>query len=343
MTNIGEKVVRLRKAKGMLQKDLARRAQMCPAQLCNIESGRVSPTFVMVERLASALDTDIPGLIADDGQREARGVAKPVVKDDFAGQEIVPVRAVEPNARKVLAMIGDEEKAREELAVSRGVRLSCALALNRAHSRYEGAGATLAEELRADLGLGSAPLGDLATVLEFRGFSIHEVRLPKADESVLFWNERHSLPVVVLNALNTRERNLYRLAYELGTVCLYVSRGCLPVEETLEEHRFLTDFTAAFLMPSATVREAVAMTGLGMDDWTMSALVALKACFNVSAETFALRLEELGLMRPSLRIRYRDELRAYYKSHPKAMEPQPKGASASSARWSTMKIGGKGV
>ena len=41
-------------------------------------------------------------------------------------------------------------------------------------------------------------------------------------------------------------------------------------------------------------------------------------------EFFALRLEELGLIVPDLRLNLRDRLRAYYKKHPKAMEPQPK-------------------
>jgi len=50
---------------------------------------------------------------------------------------------------------------------------------------------------------------------------------------------------------------------------------------------------------------------------------ARKVRFNVSAEAFALRLEKLGLITPSLRMRFRDELRAYYQSHPKSMEPEP--------------------
>jgi len=51
---------------------------------------------------------------------------------------------------------------------------------------------------------------------------------------------------------------------------------------------------------------------------------ARKVRFNVSAEAFALRLEKLGLITPSLRMRFRDELRAHYVQHPKAMEPAPR-------------------
>ena len=80
-------------------------------------------------------------------------------------------------------------------------------------------------------------------------------------------------------------------------------------------------------MPPLTVRQVVAATGIGPEDWTFSKLVALKGYFGVSAESFALRLEELGLIAPVLRLKLREQLRAYYRANPNAMEPIPAATS----------------
>lgn len=323
MINIGKIVRDARKARGLKQYELARRADMSAAQLSQLEKGRMGPTFATVERIAVALDTDIPGLLgAVSSVSTESAEPHPVVCDAGA---YYPMRTQEADAPKVLKQILPRERELDAWAQERGVATGCTIALNRAAPAYAGAGAVLAEELRTDLGLGTAPLGDLETVLRFRGVRIHRARLAQECGSVSFWNETAKTPVIVLNARTTVERQRYRLVYELATACLYASRGGKSLSETLQQHRFLTDFTAAFLMPATTVRAFVAASGLGVDDWTFDALVALKTHFTVSAESFALRLEELGLIAPALRLELRDRLRAYYKSHPKSMEPQVKG------------------
>ena len=76
-------------------------------------------------------------------------------------------------------------------------------------------------------------------------------------------------------------------------------------------------------MPAISVRQAVASTGLAPDEWTFAKIVAIKEYYGVSAESFALRLEELGLIAPALRLELREQFRAYYRAHPEAMEPHP--------------------
>ena len=58
-------------------------------------------------------------------------------------------------------------------------------------------------------------------------------------------------------------------------------------------------------------------------------VVAIKEYYGVSAESFALRLDELGLISPSLRLPLREQFRAYYRAHPEAMEPHPPAAPLS--------------
>ena len=324
MIDLGEKIVAARKAKGLKQFELARRAQIASAQLCQVENGRVNPSFNMVERIAAALDSTIPELLygAKPGaEAKARGKSAAVVSSPAASEDarFIPIRVAEPDAEKARKAV--ESALSEPDATRPPVAAVCSLAFNKAHLKYEGAGAALAEELRVDLGLGTAPVGDLASALRFRGVMIVVAKLPKPVGSVAFWDVERRSPVIVLNVSATSERRLYRLVYELGSAALYASLG-VRLDESLDQHRFLTDFTAAFLMPGVSVRTCVAATGIAPKDWTLEKVLPLKAYFGVSAEAFVLRLDELGLIRPTLRLALRDQLRRYYKSHPKAMEPK---------------------
>ena len=319
MIDIGEKIAAARKNKGLKQFELAKRAEIAPAQLCKVENGRVNPSFNMVERIAAALDSTIPQLLYG----EKRKCARKIDEEDAAESESVsksvyiPIRAHEPDAAKAIkALTADAE------GVEQTVAPDCTLVWNKAHVQFEGAGAALAEELRNDLGLGTAPVGDLASSLRYRGVVIVEAKLPKAVGSVALWDKSRKAPTILLNGSVTQERRLYRLVYELGSAALYASLG-VRLDESLEQHRFLTDFTASFLMPGLTVRTCVAAIGVSPSDWTLEKALPLKAYFGVSTESFILRLEELGLIAPKLRLALRDKLRAYYKKHPDAMEPQP--------------------
>ena len=319
MIDIGEKIAAARKNKGLKQFELAKRAEIAPAQLCKVENGRVNPSFNMVERIAAALDSTIPQLLYG----EKRKCARKIDEEDAAESESVsksvyiPIRAHEPDAAKAIkALTADAE------GVEQTVAPDCTLVWNKAHVKFEGAGAALAEELRNDLGLGTAPVGDLASSLRYRGVVIVEAKLPKAVGSVALWDKSRKAPTILLNGSVTQERRLYRLVYELGSAALYASLG-VRLDESLEQHRFLTDFTASFLMPGLTVRTCVAAIGVSPSDWTLEKALPLKAYFGVSTESFILRLEELGLIAPKLRLALRDKLRAYYKKHPDAMEPQP--------------------
>ena len=75
-------------------------------------------------------------------------------------------------------------------------------------------------------------------------------------------------------------------------------------------------------MPEEAVKECVAHLALGPTNWTMKLLLQLKYRFSVNAETFAHRLEEIGVLAPSLRKRFKEELRNYYEEHRDA-EPPP--------------------
>lgn len=328
MIDIGQRIAAARKAKGLRQNELARRAQIAPAQLCKVEIGRINPSFLIVERIVEALDSTIPELLYDvkpKRERKAKGDEVSAAELSRENVRYIPIRsAYEHDGPKALSAIEADEAAP---SVGRPVASVCTLVWNRTSGCCEGAGAALAEDLRVELGIGTAPVGDLASALRFRGVRVLETKLAKAVGSISYWDMVRKAPVIVLDSGATTERRLYRLAYELGSVVLYASLG-VRLDETLDQHRFLTDFTAAFLLPGLSVRTCVAATGVSPSDWTLAKVLPLKAYFGVSAESFILRLEELGLIHPKLRLAMRDKLRAYYKKHPAAMEPQPNGVLA---------------
>lgn len=59
----GDRLVAARKSRKIKQFELASRAAMSPAQLCQLEHGNVVPSIVMAERLANALGVDVADLI----------------------------------------------------------------------------------------------------------------------------------------------------------------------------------------------------------------------------------------------------------------------------------------
>lgn len=321
MTDLGKIVRSFRERYGWKQYELARRAGISAAQLSFIENNRVSPSFHVVERIAKAFDTDIGGLLSQTKNKTVPSSPRQKISLP-SDSDYITLRALESDGLTALAAILDDERQADAVESARGIVNACTIGATSPVFTSAITGATAAEVMRRELGLGTAPVGDLATTLVFRGVRIYRRKLPSASSSVLLWQRERERPVIVLNAVNTPERDVYRLAYELGSVGLYRALGHV-IDETLDQHRFLVDFATTFLMPAVSVRLVVAATGLGINDWTMHRLVAIKEYFGVSAESFALRLEELGMIAPSLRLELREQLRAYYRANPTAMEPHP--------------------
>ena len=319
-------IKKLRLKRNFSQAELSRRAGMQPAQLCKIERGRNGLTASTLRRLADALDVPVSMLLGENESAcSACGVAggtdAPAVR--LTKGDFVPVFASAVLDEAVAAEVSKCERELLESECRLGVVPHTAVRLVYAYSVDERAAEILARDVRVSLGLGSQPCSDLVPVLENAGVRIVKLRGPGVFQSASFYNVARRTLSIALNASNTVERDAYRLAYELGGAVLFASHGFKTVADEGAAHRFLRAFAAAFLMPEEAVRGAVARLGVRPDGWTMSVLVWTKERFGVSAEAFALRLESLGLVAPSLRLSLRDGLRARYTTHPRSMEPHP--------------------
>lgn len=332
MKPVFENIRALRKSRNLSQAALARRAGMSPAQLCKIEAGRNGLTGSTLSRLANALDVAVSELLGENRCEEAcvdpmlRVAEEPAAVYDVKGDTYTPLLAAagtEEWRAKVVKRIEDQEDRLRRLEKARGIALQSALQLVYPYGCGEESAELLARDLRASLGLGRQPVAAIDAVLERCGVRVLRIDAPKSFQSASYYNAARRTISIALNIEITPERETYRLAYELGAAVLFASSGYYTVADEGPAHRFLRAFTAAFLMPEETVRAEVALLGIGPGEWTMRSLVFVKERFQVSAEAFALRLESLGLIEPTLRHSLRDALRARYATHPADMEPHP--------------------
>ncbi|MBQ9431300.1 MAG: ImmA/IrrE family metallo-endopeptidase [Kiritimatiellae bacterium] len=335
--NLGSRIREERELLSLSQSELASRLGMQATQLCKIELGRTKPSMRTLERLAAALDVTVADLFAR-GRLPARSVESLAGERDFSccheseseyqvdPNHLIPLRRsdTEPALSKE-NMAAVYRRERELSALEDELKLPSATMLPLSHPFVgdERGAEVLARAMRSILDVGSSALSDLSGLLEYRNVRQHFLELPHSILSRSFFDVKRRTLSIVVNSCDTHERQTYRLAYELGWACLFGSWGFKTLEDSTKSHRFARRFAAAFLMPEESVRAIVAQTGLTPQAWTMTSLCRIKARFHVSAEAFALRLESLGLISPTIRATLRDELRCYYVTHPQAMEPQP--------------------
>lgn len=326
--SIPDRIKSIRSKMGLSQAALAKRMGMTPSQLCKIELGHNGLSGASIRRLSEALGVTIAELMGEPAAGRG-GVCDeaPVRREDG---DLVKVREGDlprEMLSEVVRVVREREKgAMAVMAGAEGLSQSSVQILF-PYGVDEESAELLARDMRNSLGIGCAPIVDLEVVLEMRGVSIVLHPFPKQFQSATFFDLKTHKLDIVLNAANTSERNVYRLAYELGTAAAFAMSGFSAIRDEGVVHRFLRRFTAAFLMPEETVRMDVAQSGIAPDRWTFDLLTMMKSHFAVSAEAYALRLESLGLIVPELRTELRDKLRAYYRRHPKSMEPQPKDRS----------------
>lgn len=58
--NFGAHIRRIRKGKKMSQEDLAERAGVSPAYISQLETGKLNPTLVTIEKIVQGLDIGLP-------------------------------------------------------------------------------------------------------------------------------------------------------------------------------------------------------------------------------------------------------------------------------------------
>ena len=334
MKTIGERIRAIRKEKNLKQGELARKLKMTSAQLCRIEGSKNAPSIKTLARIAKALDMTLAELMEDN-----QG-APPITMGDSSGNSrtyanntacsndgmpIIPIRNTDDltdETTNILKQVTSTITQYVSLESDLGIRSATTLPLRFTFSQDEHGAEILARALRAACESGTAPFVNLPAILEAKHIRIVLVKTSPEIQSRSFYDTDNHIVAIALNRTLPPERQLYRIAYELGYVCIFGAEGFSTVIEKPFTHKFVRRFAAAFLMPEEAINILVAQLALGPMNWTMKMLLQLKYRFGVNAETFAHRLEKLGVLAPSLRKRFKEELRVYYEEHNNT-EPPP--------------------
>jgi len=313
---LGSCIVKVRSSVGVTQRELADRCGIKASEICQIENGRVIPRFDRVERFAAALGMSVVEMLSF-AETDSVSRLDPKRKSSEDYQMLASgVSGVSAALARVAAADAADVVANPERAMSTRLKFPTKRrALN-------GAAVSYAEKMREAIGLGKISNADLEDLLVMSGVRILRSKLPTKTQSIAVWSARRRRLTIVLSDTNTPERDRFRLALELATAHIFFATKSAVDVNHVVNHRFLKEFTAAFLMPAESVRDLVAARGITPSAWTFDQLLALKSAFAISAESFALRLDELGLINNALRLKFREKLQEYYKQNPKAMEPR---------------------
>ena len=180
----------------------------------------------------------------------------------------------------------------------------------------------LVTQVRHHLGITQAVVFDYLELLENAGLRVVFCDLPAGADgvtatSLCAYDRVHANAFFFIQRALNPERQLFRLLFELGRIYWYTRQmivGSLPARggELLDEVHAARKFAAFLLMPAMAVRGTVAQLGITPGGWTYELMLRIKHRFGVSAESFCIRLEELGLIDGTLATDFKARIRAHY-------------------------------
>ena len=150
-----------------------------------------------------------------------------------------------------------------------------------------------AARLRTLWNLGLDTIPNLAEFLEERGIKVMVIPLPRSVSGLackVRQRTGRSVPVIVVNAADTGERQRLTIAHELGHVVL-------DVRHDVDEEKAAFRFGSAFLIPAEVLWAEVGQHRRAI---AVGELVELKTLFGVSAQAIAYRCKELGIIGPGV-------------------------------------------
>jgi Zn-dependent peptidase ImmA (M78 family)/transcriptional regulator with XRE-family HTH domain len=183
----------------------------------------------------------------------------------------------------------------------------------------------LSLNVRRYMGIEHGIVFDYFELFESQGFRVIAVPMPKRIDGFSYYDPCNQNAFFFLNIKKNSERQLFRLAYELGSILIMTA--AIQSNETLVEtsnnpkasgekpftaHQAARRFAATFLMPSDAVIDTVRQLGIQQKQWSYDLLLRIKHRFGVSTEAFLYRLDELNLIGPSLVKPLKVKIHKYY-------------------------------
>ncbi len=300
---------------------LAAKIGMNQVPLGRIERGVNAPSASVIYRLAKALVVSVDTLFAEH-EKDFRSLQHESARDPF----LVPMDKpdeVLPSKLKVMAQdIINAFWALEDICnAQKQAKIPLLIPFEPSRQGME----MLSETVRRYTGIEHGVVFDYFELFENQGFRVIAVPMPKTMDSFSYYDPLCQNAFFFLNSRPNPERQLFRLAYELGKVLILtyaVNRGeqifktddgaILTGEKPLTTHRAARRFAATFLMPAGAVRETVDQLGIQKKRWSYELLLRIKHRFGISAEAFLYRLDELNLIDPALIEPLKEKIHKHY-------------------------------
>lgn len=268
---------RIRRAKGLSQVMVAKRAGLSRAAYGNIETGKSEPRVSNLQAIAGVLKVPLEQLVAP----------------------VQPLRAVRFRSNKrmrtrdeilvdVARWLGDFNDVEEILGDTVASRLD---EIRRQVQGRRGRGLIAARLARDLFGLGAEePVRDICGLLESEGIKVHRIQLASPDFFGLSVGPQDGGPAVVVNTAEriSVERWIFTAAHELGHLILHLSDYDVDQTEEQKEHEVEANaFAAEFLMPEVSFRREWDETR-GLD--LVTRVLKVKRIFRVSYRTVLSRI-----------------------------------------------------
>jgi Zn-dependent peptidase ImmA (M78 family)/transcriptional regulator with XRE-family HTH domain len=258
---LGRRIRQAREACGMTQDEIAEKLGISRPIIVQIEQGKRLVSGLELQKLAYFFAKDIREFFADQFSEDD------VVHVLFRSHEDVGDEGVKQALRDCIALGHELTNLEELLEISRASITVAAYSYSIPKSRWEAiqAGEQVAREERRRLGLGSAPLGDIVTVLESQGIRTGAVSLPEIVSGLMVSHPKVGL-FVVINGNHAAVRQRFSWCHEYSHVLLdRDSIGLISKETDRDDLREVraNSFAANFLLPEEGVRQFVASLGKG--------------------------------------------------------------------------------
>ncbi len=259
---LGRRIRSARESCGLTQEQLGEPAGLSRLAVGHIESGARSVSSLELDRIAYAVGRDIKSFFADSFV-EQDALAALFRSDDELAQQAELIKALQDS----LALGREMTTLERLLGIDRAQLLTATYDLPVPKSRWEAIlqGQKVATEERQRLGMGMAPAGDLADLLESQGARAAFVSLP-ANVSGLTLADVNIGVFVAVNSDHVAVRQRFSLAHEYAHVLMDRDRsGAISRAENRAELLEVraNAFAAELLMPADGVRQFVHGLGKG--------------------------------------------------------------------------------
>ncbi len=261
-TELARRLKAARENCGLTQQQVAEALGIARTAVVQIEAGRRAVNSLELDKMARLYGRGLGEFVSDETFEEDPVVAlfrvTPGVADD-------PTLSGE--LRRCTNLCREATRLEEMLGLGTSRALPITYAVEPPSSRWEaiGQGKEIAEQERNRLGLGAAPVWEIAEIIRRQGVRVTEYNMPE-DISGLFFHGRDIGMVIVVNRHHHRNRRLFSYAHEYCH--LLVDRGRPGTVSRAENRNELVEvranaFAAHFLMPEAGVRAFLKTLGKG--------------------------------------------------------------------------------